>query len=234
MRGVRPIAPVRLLPGFKTWAYTASGPMVPGLPRLTALRLMQSAAELDLVFSWLGRNGVLQIQRTTSLRIFLGSSHCWPASMLGTRYRGLHSRLPGLCSATLLPGRPGRGLSGRGPTRGPFFLLTHRAPALHCGTKHTGEGGFLALQGAQGTWVSWDARVPITVPWTSSRSACPSCWVRLLSHAQSAGARWVPPVVSRPGSLPESRLFSPTPAGLPFQFSHKNRFKGFKYFISLF
>ena len=60
----------------------------------------------------------------------------------------------------------------------------------------------------------------------------PACWVRLLSH-------W--PEVLEPGGCPvfsrrvsaRKCLVSPTPAGLPFQFSRQNRFRGFQIFYVL-
>lgn len=70
-------------------------------------------------------------------------------------------------------------------------------------------------------------------PGLGSRSACPSCWVRLLpTRAQSAGARWVPCRLQA-RVFARKRLFSPTPAGSPFQFSRQNRFKGFQIFYFL-
>lgn len=154
---------------------------------------------------WLGRDGVLQIQRSTGdfLRIFLGSSHCWFCEHAGHQVQGLHSPLPAVVRRHCRS-RPGARLSGRGPTRGPFSsLLTGPQRRLHCGTKHTGEGapwhsgwGNLGELGCSGANHCSGTREQV--------SPCPSCWVRLLSQAQSAGARWVPLSSPGQGALPES------------------------------
>lgn len=94
---------------------------------------------------------------------------------------------------TSLPGQPRGGDSPWGPHWWPISLLTHRAPALHWGPRHAGEG-FVALRMPRGTWVSLDARVPITVPRTRDQ-------VRLPRPAQSGSSHTGPKCWSQTGAL---------------------------------
>lgn len=186
---------VRLLPGFKTCVHTVSGSMVPGppFPRSdgSASHAERSGGAGPRIL-WLGRNGVLQIQRSTGdfLRIFLGSSHCWFCEHAGHQVQGLHSRLPAVVRRHCRAGRGAGALRGGGPlgahfppySQGPSVALRYKAhwrrrlPGTQGAQGNLGE---LGCSGANHCSRDSGAGQPARPAGSGSSHTGPKCWSQM-------------------------------------------------------
>ena len=124
--------------------------------------------------------------------------------------------------------------AGGGAHSWPIFLLTHRAPALHWGPGHAGEGSFVALRMPRGTWVSLDARVPISVPRTRDQVSLPRPAGSGSSHTGPKCWSQTGALSSQEKCLPESVWPLPLQQAYPSSSPGKTDSKVFKYFMSLF